>query len=387
MAWSQGWRVLFYEAAALLMSALSASLFAGASLAGLFLLTQAAALGGIAEASVALFGSFFSLSAPPAPLDELPLQIGVWIGASVLILTLWASVSYFFSGVSVGNAIIYIDLRQRIWGDNVLMKDGRNGEAKGGGRAMLSYVLEKIVGSKNDRDLKKLRHVVERVNALEPSVKNLTDEQLSAKTAEFRERLSNGETTDDLLPEAFAVVRETAWRQIGERPYDVQILGAVVLHQGRIAEMRTGEGKTLTSTMPVYLNALTGRGVHVVTVNEFLAQRDADWMGQIYKALGMTVGITLEGRPRSVKKAAYECDITYGTNSEFGFDYLRDHSSARSIEEKTQRELHYSIVDEVDSILIDEARTPHIISERRKEKSGISAHRARRLPFEKREAF
>ncbi len=234
---------------------------------------------------------------------------------------------------------------------------------------MLGYVLEKIVGSKNDRDLKKLRHVVERVNALEPSVKNLTDEQLSGKTAEFRERLSNGETTDDLLPEAFAVVRETAWRQIGERPYDVQILGAVVLHQGRIAEMRTGEGKTLTSTMPVYLNALTGRGVHVVTVNEFLAQRDADWMGQIYKALGMTVGITLEGRPRSVKKAAYECDITYGTNSEFGFDYLRDHSSARSIEEKTQRELHYSIVDEVDSILIDEARTPHIISERRKEKA------------------
>ena len=234
---------------------------------------------------------------------------------------------------------------------------------------MLGYVLEKIVGSKNDRDLKKLRPVVEQVNALEPSVKNLTDEQLSAKTAEFRERLSNGETIDDLLPEAFAVVRETAWRQIGERPYDVQVLGAVVLHQGRIAEMRTGEGKTLTSTMPVYLNALTERGVHVVTVNEFLAQRDADWMGQIYKALGMTVGITLEGRPRSVKKAAYECDITYGTNSEFGFDYLRDHSSARSIEEKTQRELHYAIVDEVDSILIDEARTPHIISERRKEKA------------------
>lgn len=234
---------------------------------------------------------------------------------------------------------------------------------------MLGYILEKIVGSKNDRDLKKLRPVVEKVNALEPSVKNLTDEQLSAKTAEFKERLSNGETTDDLLPEAFAVVRETAWRQIGERPYDVQVLGAVVMHQGRIAEMRTGEGKTLTSTMPVYLNALTGRGVHVVTVNEFLAQRDADWMGQIYKALGLTVGITLEGRPRSVKKAAYECDITYGTNSEFGFDYLRDHSSARSIEEKTQRELHYAIVDEVDSILIDEARTPHIISERRQEKA------------------
>ena len=250
---------------------------------------------------------------------------------------------------------------------------------------MLRYITEKIVGSKNDRDLKRLKPIVERVNGMEASVKGLTDDQLAAKTGEFRQRLSNGETTDQLLPEAFAAVRETARRQIGERPYDVQVLGAAVLHQGRIAEMRTGEGKTLTSTMPVYLNALTGRGVHVVTVNEFLAQRDADWMGQIYKALGLTVGITLEGRPRSVKKAAYECDITYGTNSEFGFDYLRDHSSARVIEDKTQRGLHYAIVDEVDSILIDEARTPHIISERRKETADYLriARAVRRLQTDK----
>ena len=232
---------------------------------------------------------------------------------------------------------------------------------------MLNYVMNKIVGSKNDRELKKLAAVAAHIGTLEPATQALSDAELRAKTDEFRQRLANGETIDDIMADAFAVVREMAHRTIGERPYDVQVLGAVVLHQGRIAEMRTGEGKTLTSTMPVYLNALAGRGVHLVTTNEYLAKRDAEWMGSIHRALGLTVGVTMEGATFAVKKAAYECDITYGTNSEFTFDYLRDHSSARHPDQKVQPELHYAIVDEVDSILIDEARSPHIISEPRKD--------------------
>ncbi|MAF11265.1 preprotein translocase subunit SecA [Candidatus Poribacteria bacterium] len=232
---------------------------------------------------------------------------------------------------------------------------------------MLNYVMQKIVGSKNDRELKKLSAVAAHIGTLEPAAHALTDTELCAKTDEFRSRLENGEALDDIMAEAFSVVREMAHRTIGERAYDVQVLGAVALHQGRIAEMRTGEGKTLASTMPAYLNALTRRGVHVVTTNEYLAARDADWMGSIHRALGLTVGVTLEGGTFAQKKAAYECDITYGTNSEFTFDYLRDHSSARHPDQKVQPELHYAVVDEVDSILIDEARSPHIISEPRKD--------------------
>jgi preprotein translocase subunit SecA len=232
---------------------------------------------------------------------------------------------------------------------------------------MLQYMMKKIVGSKNDRELKKLAAVADEIGKLEPAAHALSDTELCAKTDEFRDRLAKGETLDDIMGEAFAVVREMAHRTIGERPYDVQVLGAVVLHRGRIAEMRTGEGKTLTSTMPVYLNALTGNGVHLVTTNEYLASRDAEWMGSIHRALGLTVGVTMEGATFAQKKAAYACDITYGTNSEFTFDYLRDHSSARHPDQKVQPGLHYAIVDEVDSILIDEARSPHIISEPRKD--------------------
>jgi preprotein translocase subunit SecA len=226
----------------------------------------------------------------------------------------------------------------------------------------MRFILEKIVGTKNDRDLKKLRPRVAHISSLEPLMAALQDDELTAKTSEFRERLERGESPEQLLPEAFAVVRETAKRRIGERPFDVQIMGAIVLHEGKIAEMKTGEGKTLTSTMPVYLNALAGRGVHVVTVNDYLAQRDAEWMGAIYKALGLAVGVTLDNMNIAQKQRAYQSDITYGTNSEFGFDYLRDNSSARHRDERVQRGLHYAIVDEVDSILVDEARTPHIIS-------------------------
>ena len=222
-------------------------------------------------------------------------------------------------------------------------------------------MLKKIFGSANDRYIKKLMKKVRQVNALEPEMEKLSDEQLRAKTDEFKSRLEKGETLDNLLTEAFAVVREAAKRTLHQRPFDVQIIGGIVLHQGQIAEMKTGEGKTLVATLAVYLNALTGKGVHVVTVNDYLAKRDAEWMGQIYRFLGLTVGcITheLEGEDR---KAAYACDITYGTNNEFGFDYLRDNMRYR-LEDMVQRPFNYAIVDEVDSILIDEARTPLIIS-------------------------
>ena len=189
---------------------------------------------------------------------------------------------------------------------------------------MIGSVLKKIVGSKNERDLKRLRMVVEQINALEPEISSLTDAALAAKTDEFRDRLANGETLDDLLPEAFAVVREAAVRTLGMRHFDVQLIGGMVLHSGKIAEMKTGEGKTLMSTLPVYLNALAGRGVHVITVNDYLAKRDAEWMGKVYNFLGLEVDCIIHGRTDDQRKAAYRADITYGTNNEFGFDYLRD---------------------------------------------------------------
>jgi preprotein translocase subunit SecA len=221
--------------------------------------------------------------------------------------------------------------------------------------------LTQIFGSRNDRLLKTYRKNVERINALESSLENLSDEQLIAKTPEFKERVSKGESLDSLLPEAFAVVREASKRVMKMRHFDVQLVGGMALHQGKIAEMRTGEGKTLTATLPVYLNALSGKGVHVVTVNDYLASRDAKWMGQLYNFLGMSVGINLPNMLREDKQAAYQADITYGTNNEYGFDYLRDNMVYEAAD-RVQRTLSFAIVDEVDSILIDEARTPLIIS-------------------------
>ena len=226
---------------------------------------------------------------------------------------------------------------------------------------MIVGVLKKIFGSANERELKRLAPIVDEINSFEPEIRKLSDDQLRGKTAEFRQRLENGEELDDLLAEAFAVVREASDRALGMRPFDVQLIGGVVLHQGKIAEMKTGEGKTLVATMPIYLNALSGKGVHLVTVNDYLAKRDSEWMGQIYKFLGLTVGCIVHGLDDHERKQAYNSDITYGTNNEFGFDYLRDNMKFR-IEELVQRDLHYAIVDEVDSILIDEARTPLIIS-------------------------
>src|SRR6185312_218318 len=222
-------------------------------------------------------------------------------------------------------------------------------------------ILTSVFGSRNERVLKQLSKIVARINALEPEIQKLDDVALHDKTAEFKQRIANGESLDKVLPEAFAVVREASRRVIGLRHYDVQLIGGMVLHQGKIAEMRTGEGKTLVATLPVYLNALAGKGVHVVTVNDYLAKRDAAWMGKVYNFLDLTVGVVWPGMEMSEKSAAYAADITYGTNNEFGFDYLRD-NMAVSKEQRYQRGLHYAIVDEVDSILIDEARTPLIIS-------------------------
>lgn len=226
---------------------------------------------------------------------------------------------------------------------------------------MANNFLTKIFGSRNDRLLKQYRRTVEQINALEAGLEKLSDDQLRAKTDEFRERLAKGEELDALLPEAFAVVREASKRTMRMRHFDVQLMGGMALHQGKIAEMRTGEGKTLTATLPVYLNALTGKGVHVVTVNDYLANRDAKWMGKLYNFLGLTVGVNLPQMPREEKQAAYRADITYGTNNEFGFDYLRD-NMVYEVADRVARGLNYAIVDEVDSILIDEARTPLIIS-------------------------
>ncbi|OYQ39314.1 preprotein translocase subunit SecA [Rhodoferax sp. TH121] len=226
---------------------------------------------------------------------------------------------------------------------------------------MAINILTKIFGSRNDRLLKQYRSVVARINSLEPQFEQLTDDGLRAKTQEFKDRISKGETLDAILPEAFAVVREGSKRVMKMRHFDVQLLGGMSLHNGKISEMRTGEGKTLTATLPVYLNALSGKGVHVVTVNDYLASRDAKWMGRLYNFLGLTVGINLPQAPREDKQAAYRADITYGTNNEYGFDYLRD-NMVYEVADRVQRGLNYAIVDEVDSILIDEARTPLIIS-------------------------
>jgi preprotein translocase subunit SecA len=226
---------------------------------------------------------------------------------------------------------------------------------------MIGTLLKKVVGSKNERELKRLQPLVDRINTLEPQISTLPDQALAGKTVEFRQRFAQGASLDDLLPEAFAVVREAGKRVLGMRHFDVQLVGGMVLHAGKIAEMKTGEGKTLVATLPSYLNALAGKGVHVVTVNDYLARRDSEWMGQIHRFLGLSVGVIVHGLTDAQRKQAYGCDITYGTNNEFGFDYLRDNMKF-DLAEYVQRAHNYAIVDEVDSILIDEARTPLIIS-------------------------
>ncbi|HIL93773.1 MAG TPA: preprotein translocase subunit SecA, partial [Cycloclasticus sp.] len=226
---------------------------------------------------------------------------------------------------------------------------------------MISNIVKKVFGSRNDRLVKAKQKIVKSVNAIEVSTKALGDTALKAKTEEFRARLEQGETLDSLLPEAFAVVREAGIRSLGMRHFDVQLIGGMVLNDGRIAEMKTGEGKTLVATLSAYLNALPGKGVHMVTVNDYLAERDSEWMGKLFEFLGMTTGVIVNIMSPEQRRVAYAADITYGTNNEFGFDYLRD-NMAFGVEDKVQRELYYAIVDEVDSILIDEARTPLIIS-------------------------
>jgi preprotein translocase subunit SecA len=225
----------------------------------------------------------------------------------------------------------------------------------------VANILTRIFGSRNQRLLRQLSKTVDQINALEEGIKALSDDELSAKTTEFKQRVKDGEALDDLMAEAFAVAREAAWRALGLRPFDVQLIGGMVLHRGDIAEMRTGEGKTLVATLPAYLNALSGDGVHIITVNEYLAERDANWMRPVYEFLGLTVGVTKSGQSQQEKMDAYHADITYATNNELGFDYLRD-NLAFSLNDKVQRDLNFAIVDEVDSILIDEARTPLIIS-------------------------
>ena len=225
---------------------------------------------------------------------------------------------------------------------------------------MLGFI-QKLLGNKNAKEIKRIRSIVEEINGLEPSLLSLSDTSLRAKTEEFKERLAKGETLDDILPEAFAVVREASKRVLGMRHFDVQMIGGIVLHRGNIAEMRTGEGKTLVATLPVYLNALSGKGVHVVTVNDYLAKRDSEWMGRLYNFLGLSTGLIVAGLDYDQRKQSYGADITYGTNNEFGFDYLRDNMVIHA-DQMVQRPLNYAIVDEVDSILIDEARTPLIIS-------------------------
>jgi preprotein translocase subunit SecA len=225
----------------------------------------------------------------------------------------------------------------------------------------MKKIIEKIIGNYSDRELKRIMPIIDEIEELEPKMKELTDDQLKAKTFEFRERLAKEETLDSILPEAFAVVREASWRVLGKRPFRVQLIGGLVLHQGRISEMKTGEGKTIVATLPAYLNALAGKGVHVVTVNDYLAKYHSEWMGKVYNFLGLSVGLIVHDLDNEERRKAYGCDITYGTNNEFGFDYLRDNMVIYK-EEMVQRDLHYAIVDEVDSILVDEARTPLIIS-------------------------
>src|SRR3954467_13218974 len=235
---------------------------------------------------------------------------------------------------------------------------------------MITNVLTKVFGSRNERLLKQYRRTVAAINALESAMANLSDPELRGKTEELKKRLAEGASLDEILPEAFAVVREASKRTLRMRPSDVQLIGGMVLHYGKIAEMKTGEGKTLVATLPAYLNALTGKSVHIVTVNDYLATRDAEWMGKIYRFLGLTVGVNLPHMEPEVKRRAYAADITYGTNNEFGFDYLRD-NMAMHVEERFQRGLAYAIVDEVDSILVDEARTPLIISGQAEDRTEI----------------
>jgi len=226
---------------------------------------------------------------------------------------------------------------------------------------IIDKALAKVFGTANERELKRMAPIVAQINSLETQTRALTDEQLRARTAEFRQRVADGESLDDVLPEAFAVVREAGRRTLNMRHFDVQLIGGMVLHRGKIAEMKTGEGKTLVATLPAYLNALAGKGVHVVTVNDYLARRDSEWMGKIYRFLGMTVGVIQHDLNDAERQVAYAADITYGTNNEFGFDYLRDNMKFE-LAHYVQREHTFAIVDEVDSILIDEARTPLIIS-------------------------
>ena len=222
-------------------------------------------------------------------------------------------------------------------------------------------IIEKVFGTHSQRELKLINPTIDKIEALRPTMQALSDEELRDKTREYKQRLAEGATLDDLLPEAFATVREAAKRVLGMEHYRVQLIGGMILHQGRIAEMKTGEGKTLVSTLPAYLNALEGKGVHIVTVNDYLAKRDAEWMGKVHEFLGLTVGVVLNGSTKEERRAAYNCDITYITNNELGFDYLRDNMVIYK-EQLVQRDLHYAIIDEIDSILIDEARTPLIIS-------------------------
>ena len=222
-------------------------------------------------------------------------------------------------------------------------------------------LLEKIFGTHSENELKRIYPIVDRIEAMDEEMQQLSDTELKGKTAEFKKRLEEGETLDDILPEAFAVVREVASRTLHIKHYRVQLIGGIILHQGRIAEMRTGEGKTLVSTLPAYLNALTGKGVHIVTVNDYLAKRDAEWMGQVHEFLGLKVGVVLNSMDNDERREAYNCDITYVTNNELGFDYLRDNMVIYK-EQLVQRGLHFAVIDEVDSVLIDEARTPLIIS-------------------------
>src|SRR5919112_1019953 len=235
---------------------------------------------------------------------------------------------------------------------------------------MFAAVAKSIFGSANDRYVRGLGKYVDAVNGFEPNISALTDEELRGQTEIFRRRLAEGETLDQLLPEAFATVREAATRTLGQRHYDVQLIGGIALHRGEIAEMKTGEGKTLVATLAVYLNALEGKGVHVVTVNDYLARRDADWMGQIYRFLGLSVGVIIPNLPDFTRREAYHSDITYGTNNEFGFDYLRDNMKYDRAS-MVHRPFNFAIVDEVDSILIDEARTPLIISGPTDDKSDL----------------
>jgi preprotein translocase subunit SecA len=221
--------------------------------------------------------------------------------------------------------------------------------------------IKRFLGDNNDKYIAEYQRIVDKINALEPEMQGMTDDKLVGQTPKFKQRLENGESLDDILPEAFATVREASRRTLGMRHFDVQLIGGMCLHDGRIAEMKTGEGKTLVATLPVYLNSLTGKGVHMVTVNDYLAKRDSEWMGKLYRFLGLSVGLITHDMDFPERKFAYSCDVTFGTNNEFGFDYLRDNMVIDE-SQMVQRELNYAIVDEVDSILIDEARTPLIIS-------------------------